>query len=146
MPQTQINLKPVVRYREFPFGITTDPSMTTGMASTPQAHQEKILQYLSSGHIIGYPMGAGLVDWFDKTSKANVCIQGKWMGGTTPMSDGIWFWYAGLIHFVEKYNVAVCQEFVEHAASQDWRIPQLQVRPQELAYSYFDDNDENGEE
>src|SRR5688572_20408693 len=119
---TAIRLKPVVRFREFPFGTADDPSMREFMAPEPREDQGRVLEYLRSGHVLALPMGADLMDWFDRPHRANPVIAGRVVGGTTPMTDGVWFWPAGLIHFVEKYNILVPDEFVRHAALNTWRV------------------------
>jgi hypothetical protein len=117
-----VKLKPAVYFREFPFGIGTDPSMREFMAEGPWTNQDKILEYLRSGHVLALTMGADLTDWFDRPHKANPVINGQAEGGTTPLSDGEWFWYASVIHFVERYNVRLSEEFTQHAAKQQWRV------------------------
>jgi hypothetical protein len=117
-----VKLKPVARFREFPFGTANDPSMRDSTAAEPWEDQDKVLGYLRSGAIVAHPMGADLTDWFDRPSRANPVIDGKPLGGVTPLTDGEWFWPAGLIHFIEKYNVRVPREFVEHAARRGWTV------------------------
>lgn len=130
-------LKPVIRCREFPFGTVDDPSMRAFMAPEPWPHQEQVLQYLRSGLILGVTMGADLADWFDRPQKANPLIEGQAVGGTTEMTDGVWFWYAGLIHFIEKYNVRVPEEFIQHAARNGWRVNKDRIPPAHYDCSYF---------
>ena len=120
--EVAVKLKPVVRFREFPFGTMKDPSMKEFMASAPWPRQEKVLDYLRSGLVLAYPMGADLMDWFDRPQRANPLIAGEPLGGVTPLTDGEWFWNAGLIHFVEKYNVRVPDEYIEHAARNEWKV------------------------
>jgi hypothetical protein len=135
--QRTIDLKPVVRFREFPFGTGNDPSMRESMSEQPWPDQERVLEYLRSGRVLALTMGADLTDWFDRPARANPVIDGQVEGGTTPMSDGVWFWYAGLIHFVEKYNVRLPEEFVRHAAGQGWRMNQPLEQGRRYRYSYF---------
>ena len=52
------------------------------------------------------------------------------------MTDGTWFWPAGLIHFIEKYHVLVPQEFIEHAARNQWRVNKDLVRQGAYDYDY----------
>lgn len=130
-------LKPVVRFREFPFGTANDPSMREAMASQPWPRQAEVLDYLRSGLILGVTMGADLTDWFDPGNEANVTMDGRLVGGTTEMTDGTWFWYTGLIYFVEKYNVRVSGEFVQHAARNGWRVNQESVPACRYECSYF---------
>jgi hypothetical protein len=130
-------LKPVVRFHEFPFGTIGDPSMREFMAAEPWENQDKLLDYLRSGLILGVTMGADLMDWFDPGRKANPLIDGCRRGGTTEMTDGVWFWYAGLIYFVEKYNVRLPAEFVQHASQHGWRVNKQSSPHAHYDCSYF---------
>ena len=132
-----IKLKPVVRFREFPFGIATDPSMREWLAPEPWKDQDQVLNYLRSGLILAYPMGADLPDWFDRPNRANPLIEERRLGGTTPLTDGEWFWYAGLIYFIEKYNVRVPSEFMDHAAARGWLVNREAVPHCRYDFSYF---------
>jgi len=134
---TVVKLKPAVHFREFPFGTITDPSMREFMEDSPWKDQDKVLQYLRSGHILAVTMGADLPDWFDRSQRANPIINGQVEGGATPMGDGVWFWYAGLIYFVEKYNVRLPEEFIQHAAEQNWRVSQPLDANCRYVFSYF---------
>jgi hypothetical protein len=136
--EVTMKLKPVVRFREFPFGTTSDPSMRDFMGSEPYPNQDKVLAYLRSGLILAYPMGADLLDWLDLPNKANPWIEGRRLGGVTPLTDGEWFWYAGLIHFVEKYNVRLPQEFLDFAGLHGWRVEKDRVPRRRYDFSYFD--------
>ena len=135
--EAAVKLKPVVRFREFPFGTADDPSMREFMTSEPWQQQDGVLANLKSGLILAYPMGADLTDWFNRPHRANPVIDGQEVGGTTPLTDGEWFWYAGLIHFIEKYNVRVPQEFAEHAARQGWCVTKDAVPRRRYDFSYF---------
>jgi hypothetical protein len=135
LPTTLV--KPVVRFREFPFGTASDPSMREFLAEAPWPHQEQVLQYLRSGLILGVTLGADLTDWLDSSRKADPLIHGRTEGGTTEMTDGIWFWYAGLIWFIERYNLRVPDEFVQHAARSNWRVDQERIPPALYDCSYF---------
>jgi hypothetical protein len=136
---TIVRLKPAVHFCEFPFGVRSDPSMREFMGERPQENQDKLLEYLRSGHVLALPMGASLTDWFDRPHKANPLIDGRIVGGVTPLGDGVWFWPAGLIHFVEKYNVRLPDEFTRFAAEQDWRVTRPLDEQCRYTYSYFSD-------
>ena len=134
---TVVKLKPVVHFREFPFGTNTDPSLAEFMNERPWPDQEQVLQYLRSGHRLAVTMGANLPDWFDHSHKTNPIIAGRVEGGATPMGDGVWFWHAGLIYFVEKYNVRLPAEFVRHAAEHGWHVSAPLDNNVRYVYSYF---------
>jgi hypothetical protein len=108
------------------------------MAAQPWEDQDKVLAYLRSGLILGVTMGADLTDWFDRPNKANPVVAGQRRGGVTEMTDGIWFWYAGLIHFIQKYNVRVPEEFVHHAAQHGWQVDKTTIPPARYDCSYFE--------
>jgi hypothetical protein len=136
MLTTAVKVKPVVRFREFPFGAVGDPSMREFRADEPWKDQEKVLDYLHSGYVVALVMGADLPDRFDASCRANPVINGKVEGGATPMTDGVWLWPAGLIYFIEKYNVRVPQEFIDYAARNGWRVDQEAVRRGSYEFDY----------
>jgi hypothetical protein len=134
---TTIFLRPVVRFREFPFGTAEDPNMRDFLADAPWPQQEQVLHYLRSGRILGVTMGADLPDWLDRSRWANPIIEGQVQGGTTEMTDGTWFWYAGLIWFIENYNLRVSDEFIQHAARNNWQVDREHIPPATYDCSYF---------
>jgi hypothetical protein len=136
MPQTIVKLKPIVHFREFPFGTIHDPSMREFTSPQPWEHQQRVLEYLRSGHILAYPMGGDLPDWFDRGKRANPVIGGRPEGCVTPLTDGVWFWPAGLIYFIEQYNVRLPQEFIDHAARANWQIDKGAVAAGQYDYDY----------
>lgn len=135
-----VRLKPVVRFREFPFGTVDDPSMREAMSPEPWEDEANVLDYLRSGLILALPMGADLADPFDPPSRANVIIDGERVGGVRSYTDGVWVWYAGLIHFIEKYHVRVCPAFVAHARAHGWRVDRDAVPRVRYDFSYFTDS------
>jgi hypothetical protein len=132
-----VMLKPVVRFREFPFGTADDPSMRDSLSARPWENQAHVLAYLRSGQILGVTMSADLADCFDRPNRANPVVDGQRRGGLTEMTDGVWFWYAGLIYFIERYNVRVPQAFVEHAARQNWRVDREAVPAARYDFTYY---------
>jgi len=137
---TLVELRPVVHFREFPFGTAADPSMREFASDRPHPRQDDLLAYLRSGHVLALPMGADLTDWLDRPRRANPTIGARVVGGATPMGDGVWFWPAGLIHFVERYNVRLPDDFVRFAADQDWRVTRPPDPTCHYVYSYFADH------
>jgi hypothetical protein len=131
-----LKLKPVVRFCEFPFGMASDPSMREFMVDQPWESQREAVAYLCSGHILGYLMGSRLRDHFDRTSYADVIVNGGREGGLTPLTDGTYFWPAGLAYFVERYNVRLPQEFLDHAASNGWKVDEARASRGYFDYDY----------
>jgi hypothetical protein len=106
------------------------------MSDHPREEQAHLLNYLRAGCIVAYPMGADLTDRFNPPKRANPTIRGKAVGGLTPMTDGTWFWYAGLIYFIENYNVAIPSEFVTHARQNHWQIDHATVEQHAYQLEY----------
>jgi hypothetical protein len=113
--------------------------MRNFLVEGPWPHQEQVLAYLRSGLILGVTMGADLTDWLDPSHKANPVIDGRPEGRTTERTDGTWFWYAGLIYFIERYNLSVPEEFIQHAARAGWRVDRERIPPAVYDCSYLGD-------
>ncbi|MGW4996396.1 hypothetical protein ACWEP8_01925 [Streptomyces hydrogenans] len=47
------------------------------------------------------------------------------IGGLSLLTDGQWFWYSDLAHYVERYHVTLDPRFVQHARSANWCPPRL---------------------
>src|SRR5262249_9803475 len=77
-------------------------------ANATWPHQQEVLQYLRSGQILGVTMGADLPDWLDRSCKANPIIEGLVEGGTTELTDGTWFWYAGCHTCLVSVRKKIC--------------------------------------
>lgn len=43
--------------------------------------------------------------------------------GSCDFTDGVWIWPEGLAHYVEKHDVILPDDFVQHAARQQWKVP-----------------------
>lgn len=91
-------------------------------STSPRQQQENILAYLRSGLIYGLPMGGRVRDPFDRTRYADAFVDGECRAGCTILIDGVWFWYAGLIYFVENYNIRLPDDFIAHAERQAWHV------------------------
>ena len=81
-------------------------------------------------------MGSRLRDHFDRTSYASVVVNGRVTGGLTPLTDGTYFWPAALGYFVERYNVRLPQEFLDHAASNGWKVDEARASRGYFDYDY----------
>ncbi|MET9516027.1 hypothetical protein [Streptomyces sp. NPDC002994] len=73
-------------------------------------------QYLRAGTVLA-ATGARL---YDVLSPGRELI-----GGLRLLTDGQWFWYSDLAHYVERYHVAVNEQFLQHARRRNWNPPRL---------------------
>jgi len=139
-------VRPVVRFREFPFGTRGDPSIVEFTSEQPQVHQRDLLRYLRSGLITGIAMGGSLPDYIDRSKKADATIDGKMMGelpaspglwgGVNEMTDGEWGWHVALIYYVENYNVRLPEEFIKHARRHHWQVNHDAVPASNYVFDY----------
>ncbi|MET7391627.1 hypothetical protein ACFYPT_41545 [Streptomyces sp. NPDC005529] len=61
----------------------------------------------------------------DVPSPANELI-----GSLHELTDGEWFWYMDLAHYVERYHVSLDAEFVDYARGRGW--PPLRLSEADL--------------
>ncbi len=86
------------------------PSIYDVMRDEPQAHKEILLTYLKKGKVTALAPGS-LRD----------VVSGETLYHPTCYTDGAYCWRSDLIHYVEKYNVALPDDFVRHVLEQGQR-------------------------
>ena len=109
-------LLPLGVFREFSEWPSDAPSIRGAMNGGPAPEvQRRIAFYLSRATSIRATMGMvpDVVDGEDVFLSSGL------------LSDGDWYWRGDLAHYVLKYNVALPDEFVAHAASHLWDPGQL---------------------
>lgn len=74
--------------------------------------KEKIVSYLKSGQMILFCPEIVTDVLSDKE---------EWIGSTSIYSDGIWLWKNYLVHYLEKYNISLPQDFILHAKNNNWQ-------------------------
>lgn len=80
------------------------PSMKDYMNHSPYPEKEKIVRYLKMGK-----------KTYCATSCAHDCFSGETIvGEQCGMTDGKYSWNNELIHYVEKYNLRLPDDFVEY--------------------------------
>lgn len=63
---------------------------------------DTVLRHLESGAVCGQYFG-----W----SACRIC--GK-QNGSTDLTDGVWVWPEGLVHYVKGHGIGLPQDFIEH--------------------------------
>lgn len=43
--------------------------------------------------------------------------------GDQDLTDGVWVWPEGLVHYVEVHSVRLPDEFIRHMREREWRLP-----------------------
>ena len=107
-------LKHIGYFKELKHGYKNGPSLKENISNKPQEYEKEIIAYLSSG--IGFVYSPGIV--YDILSKDKKMIE-----SLVIFTDGVWDWPSDLVYYVEKYNVHLHNEFIEHMKSQNWKVP-----------------------
>ena len=104
-------MKVVGLFRELGRGVApTLPSIRDAAGGLANSDVDPLVRYLRNGVPVFDVMEAS-VDPFDSA----ILIP----GGPSLNSDGVWVWRNDLAHFVEKYRIAVTEDFLAHALSKD---------------------------
>lgn len=83
---------------------------------SPQEHEDKLVSYLENGT----QLFCTLLAVFDYLSNEE-----KFVGDPSIKTDGTWFWRQYLAYFVKTYHFRLPQEFVDHAKSNNWKVPEI---------------------
>ncbi|WP_141544550.1 hypothetical protein [Amycolatopsis sulphurea] len=87
-----------------------------------QPHETKIINYLKRG--------IGLFDIMEGTDDPVADDGSGVSGGSSLLTDGVWVWRLDLPYLVEKHHLALDGEFISHARSMNYAIPEI---PDEVA-------------
>lgn len=86
------------------------------MRSEGEAYEADLVRYLRAGSVLA----ATTSRVHDVLSPRNELV-----GGLHLLTDGKWFWYTDLAHYVEHYHVPPDTRFVDHARRRGRTPPQL---------------------
>ncbi len=103
-------------FQELKHGRSDGPSLRAAMRDHAGPDELRPVEYLRSGSTLA-ATGASV---HDVLSPGRELIDGLQL-----LTDGRWFWYSDLAHYVELYHVALGDRFVRHARDQNWAAPPL---------------------
>ncbi|MEV7414205.1 hypothetical protein [Streptomyces sp. NPDC089919] len=103
-------------YRELPHGDTAGPSLADAVRDHPQPDEQRLVAYLRAGSVIAVA-GVGV---HDRLSPGR-----EFIAGLDFRTDGSWYWYSDLAHYVERYHVPLDPRFAAHARGRGWVQPRL---------------------
>ncbi|MFD8396345.1 hypothetical protein ACFV2N_46030 [Streptomyces sp. NPDC059680] len=103
-------------FRELEHGSPDGPSLVAFVRREGDPHEEDLVRYLRAGTVIA-ASGSAVYDFLSPTN--------EFIDGLRLLTDGEWFWYTDLAHYVERYHVLIDDRFVEHARCREWTPPQL---------------------
>lgn len=82
---------------------------------SPDPDADRIVRYLNAGVAIAAVPGVEV----DVLAEPPQII-----GAMHIRTDGVWAWPQTLVHYVQRYHIALPQEFVDHMRSSGWECPQ----------------------
>ena len=107
-------LRAVGFYREMEIATGGEPSIHRDVGTIDPAIKPRALSYLRAGAV--------LLAYF--TLSEDVLDEGRAVLGPLEIrTDGEWVWRSDLAHYVERYDLGLQPEFVEHMASRSWQPP-----------------------
>ncbi|MFD0213026.1 hypothetical protein ACFVH9_28980 [Streptomyces hirsutus] len=103
-------------FQELEHGRPDGPALRESVRDQASPDEEGLVRYLRSGSALAVT-GAQVHD---------VLSSGRELIGALELhTDGEWFWYSDLAHYVERYHVPLDEAFVDHARAQYWAPPIL---------------------
>lgn len=113
----KVTLKLVGFFRELPHGKDDGESLKDSMHDAPGPYEREAVEYLRKGVLFIASPGP-VLDVFDGSGP---------IGTAAVYTDGVWAWLADLPYYVERYHVALPEEFLQHAKRNDWAMPELSM-------------------
>lgn len=103
-------------FQELEHGRPDGPSLRAAVRDHGGPDEHRLVEYLRSGSILA-ATGSRVHDILSPDREL--------IDGLHLFTDGQWFWYSDLAHYVEQYHVALDERFVQHAQDQNWAAPTL---------------------
>ncbi|MFK0288435.1 hypothetical protein ACIQVL_49370 [Streptomyces sp. NPDC090499] len=103
-------------FRELEHGRTDGPSLRDCVQREGAPYEADLVRYLRAGSVLAAT-----------TSRVHDVLSARsdLIGSLHLLTDGEWFWYTDLAHYVERYHVLLDARFIDHARGRGWTPPQL---------------------
>ncbi|MER5200725.1 hypothetical protein ACWD3J_45070 [Streptomyces sp. NPDC002755] len=101
-------------FQELTHGCPDGPSLRDSVRDHAAPGEEKLVRYLRSGSALAVT-----------GSPVHDALSSELIGALELRTDGEWFWYSDLAHYVERYHVPLDEAFVDHARAHHWTPPKL---------------------
>ncbi len=100
-------------------------------ADYPLSLKKKIIKYLNDGLVVSEELGYSFCRFKDGPPDEEM--------GCTEKTDGFWVWPEGLVVYVDKYNIPLPEEFLDHMKKNSFSIPK-EIYNQDFSDIYWDVN------
>jgi hypothetical protein len=114
--QPSVSDRFVGEFRELGHGRPDGPSLHAAVRDEGEQDEQSLTRYLRQGAVVA-AAGTGVHDVLSPEHEL-IC-------GLSCLTDGQWFWYSDLAHYVERYHVTLDERFIQYARSRNWSPPQL---------------------
>lgn len=104
------------KYQELDHGRADGPSLRDGVRQEGATYETDLIRYLKSGSVLAATTSCVC----DVLSPGNELI-----GSLNLLTDGEWFWYTDLAHYVERYHMSLDARFIDHVRGRGWTPQQL---------------------
>lgn len=95
------------------------PSILDYVSESPQENEDRVVSYLRSARGIAGRSGVEF-DVLDPSNRIPMAV--------SMHTDGVYIWESTLAFYVEKYHVRLPDDFLRHAASANWKPPEVKLR------------------
>ncbi len=109
-------LRPLGFFRELKHGDPDGPWFHEMRDGYGDGNRSAPVRYLTNGALLA-ASGTPACDEFDPSHPL--------IGPLYVLTDGTWIWPSDLPYYVDRYGVALPEEFLVHAGRQQWTPPQL---------------------
>jgi hypothetical protein len=110
-----MKITPVGYFRELRHGMSNGPSLKEAVSKGQYSFEKaKLVFYLKSGLVYIASPGLGIDVWG---------AEGQVSGPIHALTDGRWMWPADLAYYVETYNIALPQAFIDDLRKHHWKNP-----------------------
>lgn len=96
------------------YGSAADVSAAARSTEMPQ--ESMAVDYLERGVTV-----LASASWSDdllNSQRKNICQY-------STLTDGVWIWPSDLVYYARTYHVVLPKEFLDHMASHEWVVPEL---------------------
>jgi hypothetical protein len=103
-------------FRELAHGRPDGPALRDSVRDHAAPDEEKLVHYLRAGARLAFT-GSRVHDVLSPDREL--------IGALELYTDGEWFWYSDLAHYIERYHVPLDEAFIKYAHARHWTPPRL---------------------
>jgi hypothetical protein len=111
-------LKKVGFFQGLPYGDPAEDSLKDLVGKFSGPHLAEAIKYLKSGHLLVVAPGI---------SRDYLSGDQKIIGSMAILTDGVYAWPKDIAYYIEKYQIGMSNEFLEHMKGQKWVVPSVDI-------------------